>query len=330
MKRAVCLLTTLCLAGTALVSCSNEPVEPSGDGEGDVVVISAQVVESSESSESSEAAATTAEETEPVETTEETEPAAPEDAVIPEGYHFVWSDEFNGDTLSYDWIHEVQSPGWVNNELQRYSDSEEYSYVADGDLVIQPAIGYNDDGTPKYYSARINSFLGFSFQYGYIEARIKVPEGQGFLPAFWMLPETNENGGWPEAGEIDIMEVVGYQPDTLYSTLHYGNPHEMSQGSITPGGNLYDDYHVYACEWTPEKISFYLDGELFFEETEWYSVTYQGKENEYPAPFNVEFYIIFNVAVGGDWPGDPDETTPFDERAQMRVDWVRVYQLDEE
>ena len=325
-KRTVCLMTSLCLAGAVMVSCSSTPPETSAESsvEGDVVVITAQVAETTETTiETTEAA-----ETEPVETTEETFPEAPEDAVIPEGYHYIWSDEFNGDTLDSCWYRESHSPGWVNNELQRYSVDEEYCYVSDGDLIIQPTVEYDDDGEASYTSARICSVGGFKFQYGYIEARIRVPEGQGFLPAFWMLPSTGQYGSWPESGEIDIMEVVGFQPDATYGTLHYGDPHEMSQGSYEAGVNLYEDYHIYACEWEPESITFYLDGEPFYQTSDWFSSTPAGATREWPAPFDQNFYIIFNVAVGGDWPGDPDETTPFDERAQMRVDWVRVYQKD--
>ncbi len=321
-KRTLCLAAFLCVA---LAGCTAAPDETSATGgEGDVVVITAQAAETTETTiETTEAA-----ETEPAETTEETFPEAPEDAVIPEGYHFIWSDEFNGDALENTWFRESHAPGWVNNELQRYTTDEVNSYVADGNLIIQPTCEIDDNGNANYNSGRICSVGGFSFEYGYIEARIRVPEGQGYLPAFWMLPAKNTYGSWPASGEIDIMEVVGSQPDTCYGTLHYGNPHDMTQGSTVYGGNLYDDYHIYACEWTPDEITFYLDGEPYFSTSDWFSSTTSGTARDFPAPYDQEFYIIFNVAVGGDWPGDPDETTPFDERAQMKVDWVRVYQKD--
>ena len=269
--------------------------------------------------------ATTVEETEP----EETELVIPEDCVIPEGYEFVWSDEFDGDELSSDWMKEFHKPGWVNSELQTYNEDEEYTYVKDGHLVIQPVKVEDDDGKVSYYSGRINSYHNAEFKYGYVEARIKTPEGQGFLPAFWMLPTTSDYGNWPSSGEIDIMEVVGGEEDTAYGTIHYGVPHEQKQGSYKlDSGRFCDDYHVFACEWQPGEISYYVDGEKYYTVNDWFSAA--GKfEKEYPAPFNLKFYIILNVAVGGDWPGDPDENTPFDERAQMCVDYVRVYQKPE-
>lgn len=271
-----------------------------------------------------ETSAITAKETEPTEP-----PTPPEGCVIPEGYNFVWSDEFDGDELSKDnWNTEHHSKGYVNNELQEYTWGDTNVYVENGDLVIQPLMEVDENGDVTYTSGRINSYQNAGFLYGYFEARIKVPEGKGFLPAFWMLPVTNSYGGWPLSGEIDIMEVVGGQENTTYSTLHYGLPHDMTQGSTSISGKLSDDYHIYACEWEPGKMSFYLDGEKFFETSDWYCVTKLGVEKEYPAPFDNPFYFTLNVAVGGDWPGDPDENTTFDEKAQMRVDYVRVYQKD--
>ncbi len=255
---------------------------------------------------------------------------APSDAVIPEGYHFVWSDEFDGEELSKDnWLVETHPKGFVNNELQKYVNTPENIYLENGDLVIQPLKEEDDKGKVTYTSGRINSYMKASFKYGYFEARIKVPEGQGFLPAFWMMPSTNAYGGWPLSGEIDIMEVVGGMENTTFGTLHYGLPHEYSQGSYTlSSGKFSSDYHIYGCEYLPDKIAFYIDGEKFYETSDWYCTTKLGVEKEFPAPFDNAFYFTLNVAVGGDWPGDPDDSTVFDERAQMRVDYVRVYQLD--
>ena len=261
--------------------------------------------------------------------TEECVKTLPEGASVPEGYHFVWSDEFDSDSLSSDWLRENHRPGWVNSELQAYTEDEEYCYVSDGHLVIQPVKTEDEKGRTKYYSGRINTYHNAEFKYGYFEARIKVPEGKGFLPAFWMLPTTGEYGNWPSSGEIDIMEVLGGEENKSYATIHYGNPHAQGQGSYTlDEGRFCDDYHVYACEWEPGKISWYVDGDLAWSTGDWYCTV--GKFNkDYPAPFNTPFYIILNVAVGGQWPGDPDETTVFDERAQMCVDYVRVFQKDE-
>ena len=315
---AASFLMTACSKGesqTSATAGSSETVAPT---------------ETSETSEASEDTSASSEETTATTTEMPTVPfesvPQPEDAVAPEGYHFVWSDEFNGDALDERfWYRERHEKGWVNNELQQYVMDEKYAYVKDGTLIIQPVKEVDENGEVKYYSGRINSNDKFTVKYGRIEARIKTPEGVGFLPAFWMLPS---RGRWPIGGEIDIMEIVGGQEDTVYSTLHYGNPHAMGQGSKKMDVELSKDFHVYACEWDPEEIRFYIDGELYYTETEWYSAAAETLKYDYPAPFNKPFYIIFNVAVGGDWPGNPNEDTPFDERAQMRVDWVRVYQKD--
>ena len=292
-----------------------------------------------ETTESTEATSETSEDTEESETGESTtatttemptvpfEPVEqPEDAVAKEGYHFVWGDEFNGDSLNEKtWTRETHEKGWVNHELQEYKADEKYAYVKNGMLIIQP-VKEEKDGQVKYYSGRVNTCDKFTCRYGRIEARIKTPEGKGFLPAFWMLPN---RGRWPIGGEIDIMEIVGGQENSVHGTLHFGNPHDMRQGSYTFDDiELSDDFHVYACEWEPGKISFYIDDILFFTESDWFSAPAATLVYDYPAPFNKPFYIIFNVAVGGDWPGDPDEKTKFDKHAQMRVDWVRVYQKD--
>lgn len=152
-----------------------------------------------------------------------------------EGYELKWEDQFEGETLNRDdWNVELHDPGWVNNELQSYVDSPENIYIEDGSLVLKPVEKVNEDGTVSYTSGRVNTQNKHDFKYGLFEARVKVPEGQGFLPAFWMMP-TNENlyGQWPRCGEIDIMEVLGNDTDTSYGTIHYGNPHSESQGSYT-------------------------------------------------------------------------------------------------
>lgn len=125
------------------------------------------------------------------------------------------------------------------------------------------------------------------------------------------------------------MEVLGHDTTKTYGTIHYGNPHQQSQGHFAlPSGGFAEEYHNYAVQWEPGKIKWYLDGELFFTETEWYSFTDGKGKVPYPAPFDQPFYIILNLAVGGDWPGSPDVTTDMD-RAALWVDWVRVYQKDE-
>ncbi len=247
-----------------------------------------------------------------------------------EGYELKWEDQFEGETLNRDdWNVELHDPGWVNNELQSYVDSPENIYIEDGSLVLKPVEKVNEDGTVSYTSGRVNTQNKHDFKYGLFEARVKVPEGQGFLPAFWMMP-TNENlyGQWPRCGEIDIMEVLGNDTDTSYGTIHYGNPHSESQGSYTlEEGTFSDEYHVFDVEWEPGKISWYVDGKLIHTESSWYSATEGQGAITYPAPFDQPFYIILNLAVGGNWPGNPDETTDITGSAYF-IDYVKVYQKD--
>ncbi len=247
-----------------------------------------------------------------------------------EGYHLKWEDQFEGNSLNRDdWNVELHDPGWVNNELQSYVDSPENIYIEDGSLVLKPVKKENEDGNVSYTSGRVNTQNKHDFKYGLFEARVKVPEGQGFLPAFWMMP-TDENlyGQWPRCGEIDIMEVLGNNTDTSYGTIHYGNPHSESQGSYTlDEGSFSEEYHVFDVEWEPGKISWYVDGKLIHTEDNWYSATEGQGEITYPAPFDQPFYIILNLAVGGNWPGNPDETTDI-ANAAYYIDYVKVYQKD--
>lgn len=247
-----------------------------------------------------------------------------------EGYNLKWEDQFEGDSLNRDdWNVELHDPGWVNNELQSYVDSPENIYIEDGSLVLKPVETVNEDGSVSYTSGRVNTQNKHDFKYGLFEARVKVPEGQGFLPAFWMMP-TDENlyGQWPRCGEIDIMEVLGNDTDTSYGTIHYGNPHSESQGNYTlEEGTFSDEYHVFDVEWEPGKISWYVDGKLIHTEDNWYSATEGQGEVTYPAPFDQPFYIILNLAVGGNWPGNPDETTDIANSAYY-IDYVKVYQKD--
>jgi len=249
---------------------------------------------------------------------------------IYDGYHLVWEESFDKDTLNMDdWNIETHEPGWVNNELQEYTESSENIYVKDGNLVIKPVEKTDADGKVSYTSGRINTQNKHNFKYGLFEARLKVPKGQGFLPAFWMMP-ANENlyGQWPRCGEIDIMEVLGNQTDTSYGTLHYGNPHSESQGKYTlEAGSFAEEYHTFSAAWEPGKLSWYVDGNLIHTENDWYSATEGQGELTYPAPFDQPFYLILNLAVGGNWPCNPDESTNIKDAAFL-VDYVKVYQKD--
>lgn len=193
-----------------------------------------------------------------------------------EGYTLRWEDTFDGTALNReDWNVELHEPGWVNNELQSYVDSPENIYLEDGKLVLKPVETRSADGTVSYTSGRVNTQNKHDFKYGIFEARAKVPAGQGFLPAFWMMP-TNENlyGQWPRCGEIDIMEVLGNDTTRSYGTLHYGNPHSQSQAGCTlTEGSFSDEYHTFAVEWEPGRISWYVDGRMIHTENDWYSAT---------------------------------------------------------
>lgn len=247
------------------------------------------------------------------------------------GYSFKWGDDFTGTSLNRsDWNVELHAPGWVNSELQEYVDSDENIQVKDGNLLLKPVEKTNADGTKSYTSGRINTQGKHDFKYGYFECRAKVPAGKGYLPAFWMMP-TDENlyGQWPKCGEIDIMEVMGQETNKAYGTIHYGEPHDQSQGTYTVSetNNFVDNYHTYACEWEPGKIIWYIDGVKFHEESDWFSAKSGQGEVTYPAPFDQPFYMILNLAVGGSWVGYPDETTTYDDQ-QFAIDYVKVYQKD--
>ena len=247
----------------------------------------------------------------------------------------VWKDDFNGKKLNTkDWNYEFHEPGWVNAELQSYDDSKKNTYLKDGCLVIQALKSKKKDGTSAYTSGRINTQGKHAFTYGRFEARLKVPKGMGFLPAFWMMPDDESYyGQWPKCGEIDIMEVMGQETNKLYGTLHFGEPHGMVQGThILDKGNFADEFHTFAVEWEPGEIRWYCDGVNYKTAKDWFTKRPGFGEQTFPAPFDQPFYIIFNVAVGGSWVGYPDETTDFDPKkddAKMFVDYVKVYQKKE-
>ena len=276
---------------------------------------------------------TTPEQTEAIDTSAvaETTEATMEVTQTPQldGYNLLWSDEFDGNTLNEAiWNRELRDPGWTNNELQEYTDSDDNIYVQDGCLVLR-AIREDRDGTPYYTSGKVNSQNNAQFQYGRVEVRARVPEGQGLWPAIWMMPQDESYyGQWPKCGEIDIMEVLGNDTSRSYSTIHYGEPHAEQQGTISLSeGSFSSDFHVYVVEWEPGEMRFYTDDELVLTVNDWYS-SENGEDKPYPAPFDQPFFVQMNLAVGGDWPGNPDETTDFD-NAAFEIDYVRVYQRDE-
>ncbi len=248
-----------------------------------------------------------------------------------DGYTLVWEEEFEEESLNRnDWNVELHEPGWVNAELQEYVNSTENIYLEDGKLIIQALEEVDELGNKTYTSGRINTQGKHDYKYGKFEAKIKVPSGMGFLPAFWMMP-TDESiyGQWPKCGEIDIMEVMGQSTDTVHGTLHFGDPHTQKQGTyVLEEGDFAEEFHVFAVEWEPGEFRFYVDGILYATQNEWFTKKEGFDKVTYPAPYDQSFYMILNLAVGGSWVGYPDETTEFGENAQLVVDYVKVYQKD--
>ena len=238
------------------------------------------------------------------------------------GRTLLWADEFSqSDGTKPDsskWGYDIGGSGWGNNELQYYTNRTENARIESGSLVIE-ARAENFD-VKNYTSARLLTKDKGSWTYGRIEARIKIPKGQGIWPAFWMLGANIGSAGWPNCGEIDIMENIGSLPSTLYGTLHgpgYSGGNGISGNTVLSGAALGDDFHVYAIEWEENRIRWFLDGQQFF------SLTPANLPAGSAWVFNQPQFLILNVAVGGNWPKNPNESTVFPQR--MTVDYVRVY-----
>jgi beta-glucanase (GH16 family) len=245
------------------------------------------------------------------------------------GWTLVWSDEFSRpDGSSPDptkWTYDLGGKGWGNHELESYTNRPENAHIEKGNLVVtaQKETYTGTDGMARdYTSARLKTQGLFTQTYGRIEARIKIPGGQGMWPAFWMLGEDIPTVGWPKCGEIDIMENIGKEPATIHGSLHgpstTAHTSDLTSTFTLPeGGSFSDDSHIYAVEWSPDTARFYVDANLYatFRSSDW------------PAGgkwvFDHPFFIILNLAIGGDWPGSPDASTKFPQ--SMLVDYVRVY-----
>jgi beta-glucanase (GH16 family) len=239
----------------------------------------------------------------------------------------VWSDEFEAAQLDPEtWFFEEGDgsqygiPGWGNNELEWYLPDS--ALLENGMLVITAR---NEVSNGKNYtSARINTKDRFAFRYGRIEARVRLPGGQGIWPAFWLLPQDDVYGTWAASGEVDIMEAVNLGAsggNTVHGTLHYGAqwPNNVSSGSgYEVATNATAEFHVYALEWDATEMRWYIDDVLFAMQNSWSTAA-----APFPAPFDERFYILLNVAVGGNWPGAPNAATEFP--VTMEVDYVRVY-----
>ena len=242
------------------------------------------------------------------------------------GWKQVWSDEFDGTELDFDkWSVEENGHGGGNNEQQFYVDRPENVRVEKGNLVIEARRGkFGAGGVERdFTSGRIRTKRHASWKYGRFEIRAKLPGGQGIWPAIWMLPEKEKYGGWAASGEIDIMELVGHEWDTVHGTLHHGDrwPKNVHTGAPfkLKRGTFGDDFHVFALEWEQGEIRWYVDGELYQTQNKW-----SAPDAEFPAPFDQPFHIILNVAVGGNWPGPASDDTEFPQR--MLVDYVRVFE----
>ena len=243
----------------------------------------------------------------------------------------IWSDEFDGNGLpdSSKWNYDLgngcpQNCGWGNNELQYYTANDTLNArQKDGMLIIEA----RSTGKPDrpYTSARLVSRGKASWPSGYLEARIKLPKGKGVWPAFWMLPEEWKYGGWPASGEIDIMEFVGYTPDSIYGTLHcqdfnHINGTQVGKAMYVP--DLGDAFHVYGMYWDNDVMYFYLDGRPYLK-------FINHKKGYTSWPFDQNFYAIFNLAVGGNWGGKKGVDTSIWPQ-KMYVDYIRVYQTIKE
>jgi len=268
-------------------------------------------------------------------------------------WQLVWSDEFDGDGIDatkwdfelgngfFDYQNHQWVPGWGNEELQYYTREPENVSVRDSLLYIralkEPLHGCG------YTSARIRTRRRdgtplFAKRYGKFEFRARVPHGKGLWPAIWLLPLDDRYGGWAASGEIDVMEIVGEKPHQYLGTIHFGSTFPkrelVTHVHAFPAGQSVAEFHVYAVEWEPGEIRWTVDGETWATQSFWWSCSKlrNGKGvvarssadlNPWPAPFDQPFYIVMNVAVGGNFPGVPNPATQFP--AELVVDYVRVY-----
>lgn len=281
-------------------------------------------------------------------------------------WEMVWSDEFDGDNIDDNkWTYEINCAGGGNNEQQCYTDSSDNAFVADGilNIVALPA----EDGAEKpYTSARLNTRYKADFKYGRFEMRAKLPSGQGSWPAFWMLPTDYVYGEWPKSGEIDILEAVnlkavaedGTVEANVHGTLHYGrewpnNEHTGKAYLLPDGMNPADDFHTYAIEWQEGEIRWYVDDYLYATQRQsevrynskdepvglahrgWFAEYYDLVSGELTthwdaAPFDQEFHLLLNLAVGGDWPENVNnlgiDADAFANGQTYQIDYVRVYE----
>jgi hypothetical protein len=237
------------------------------------------------------------------------------------GKTLIWADEFNGSALNTnDWNYDVgdgcPNCGWGNNELEYYTAGDNL-YMSNGKMIIE-ARKENKAGK-SYTSSRLTTMGKKSFKFGRIDIRAKLPKGQGIWPALWMLGDNFPTAGWPTCGEIDILEFLGHDLTKIYSTIHFksGNNARNISKSYINSTPIPDEYHVYSLVWETDKMRMLIDDKLIGE---FLASDLGGATN----PFNDKFFFLFNVAVGGNWPGSPNATTYFPQ--WMFVDYVRVFQ----
>jgi beta-glucanase (GH16 family) len=238
-----------------------------------------------------------------------------------------WQDEFNytGKPDPEKWNYDLGDHGWGNNELENYTDKPENIRVENGHLVIE--VKKETSGKQNYSSARLVSKGKGDFLYGKFEIKARLPKGRGTWPAIWMLASEKNYGnkGWPDNGEIDIMEHVGFDQNRVHGNIHtkaFNHAIKTNKGNNVLVDNVSDEFHVYSCEWTPSSVSILIDGKAFFTFTK--EPSYQWAE----WPFDKPFHLLLNIAVGGNWGGQKgvdDSIFP----QKMEVDYVRVYPLTE-
>lgn len=245
-------------------------------------------------------------------------------APVPPGWTLTWSDDFDGATPDpTKWTLETGGNGWGNHELEYYTTRAQNAMIQDGNLVItaiKETLKGSDGISRDYTSARLKTAAHFTQTYGRFEARIKIPRGKGVWPAFWMLGDNIDSAGWPTCGEIDIMENIGSEPDKVHGSMHgpgYSGATPLTGIFTLSSGALADDFHVFAVEWESAAVRFYVDDKLY--QTRGTQDLPQGTKWVFDHPF----FILLNVAVGGDFPGNPDASTTFPQA--MLVDYVRVY-----
>ena len=246
-----------------------------------------------------------------------------------ENWKLAWADEFDGEAINMDnWNFQEEEAGRFNEEWQRYTNSNTNAYVENNCLVIKTIHESDKHEMNQYTSARLNTANKYAFKYGKIAARMKLPDGQGIWPAFWMLgANIDENGGdtpWPQTGDIDIFELYGSKDDgVVEANAHYADASEshamMGAASYElKEGKFSDDFHIFELEWDEEKIAWFVDGNEY--------VSMEITEEQF-SEFHKEFFILLNIAVGGTYADYPDETTTFPQ--YMYTDWIRVYEKTE-